>query len=453
MSTSETQSNYREIINPAFKPIVAIIGRQNVGKSTLLNRVAGKRLAIVEDLPGTTRDRLFADVSWNGIDFTLVDTGGIEFKDESHIAKGVRNQAESAIAEADLILFLGDVKDGIVALDLEIADLLRRTDKPVVLAVNKVDSTKLEAEAAEFNQLGFGEPLYISGYHGRGIAELLDKIVSLLKVPEIAPEADTAGMLKIAILGRPNVGKSLLLNTMLGQERAIVDDTPGTTRDAIDTILDFKGQNVLIIDTAGIRRRGKVDAGIEWYSVLRSFQAIARADVVLLVLEATEPATAQDTHIVGYVRQAEKGIIIILNKWDLINGGNKAEYTEHIHSRLKFVPYAPILFVSAKTGQGVNKIMPLALRINQERGRWIAPEAIDTVLQEAISAHAPPHSGTRQLVISSASQTGINPPSFAFNVNKSELVHFSYRRYLENQLRQSFGFAGTPIRLVFKSRG
>jgi GTP-binding protein len=304
------------------KPVIALIGRQNVGKSTLLNRIAGKPLAIVEDLPGTTRDRLFAEASWDNVEFTIVDTGGLEFQEGTVVAKGVRKQSETAIAEADVIIFLTDAREGLMPLDREIAGIIRKSEKPVILAVNKVDNEKHQSEAAEFYQLGFKDVIPLSAYHGRGVAELLDKVISLL--PEQTPEEEVkAEGIKVAIVGHPHVGKSLLLNTLLGKERTIVGDKPGTTRDAIDTILDFNGQSVILIDTAGIRRRGRVEAGIEFYSVLRSMRAIDRADIALVLVDATEPVTAQDAHITGYVEKAGKGIILLVNKWDLVTDKNK----------------------------------------------------------------------------------------------------------------------------------
>ncbi len=317
----ENQLDTRHVGVRVSKPVVAIIGRQNVGKSTLLNRLAGKQIAITEDLPGTTRDRILADVSWQGTEFIVVDTGGLEPQPESPVAKGVKEQVETAITEADVIIFLLDVRDGVTPVDLELANKLRQVKKPILLVANKADNDRLEIGAVEFYQLGLGEPLAISAHHGRGVAELLDKIIPLL--PVSAPHEVEPEMMKIAIVGRPNVGKSMLLNALLGEERAIVDDIPGTTRDALDTKLDFQGQNVLIIDTAGIRRRGKLEAGIEWYSVLRALRAIDRADVALLVIDATEPFTAQDMHIAGYIQQAVKGIVLVVNKWDLVTAEHK----------------------------------------------------------------------------------------------------------------------------------
>jgi len=433
------------------KPIVAIIGRQNVGKSTLLNRMAGKPIAIVADLPGTTRDRIFADVSWQEAGFTIVDTGGLELRPRSTMAQGVREQVEVAIAEADAIIFLVDVRDGVIPSDSEIADMLRQSSKPIVLVANKADNAKLETGAVEFYQLGLGEPLVISAYHGRGIAELLDKIITLLPAPP--PIKAEPEVMKVAIVGRPNVGKSMLLNALVGGERAIVDDAPGTTRDAIDTLFDFDGQSVLLIDTAGIRRRGRLGVGVERYSVLRALRAIDRADIALLVLDATELVTAQDMHIAGYIQQAAKGIVLVVNKWDLVADGNIKEYHKYILRQIKFMSYASVLCISAKFGQGVDKVMPEARRVYQERFKRLPTAAVNSVVQQAVAAHSLPRSGTKQLKVLYATQAEVNPPTFVFFVNDVGLIHFSYRRYLENKLRQSFGFAGTSIRLVFKTRG
>jgi len=433
------------------KSIVAIIGRQNVGKSTLLNRVAGKPIAIVADLPGTTRDRIFADISWQGAGFTIVDTGGIELKPQSTIAQEVKEQVEVAITEADVIIFLADVKSGVMPTDLEIADMLRQTSKPIMLVVNKADNVRLETGAAEFYELGLGEPLVISAYHGLGTAELLDRIITLLPAPspiEAKPE-----IMKVAIVGRPNVGKSMLLNALLGEERAIVDETPGTTRDAIDTLLDFDGQSVLFIDTAGVRRRGRLGVGVERYSVIRALRAIDRADVVLLVLDATEMVTAQDMHISGYIQQAVKGIVLIVNKWDLAEAKDTTESSRYIKSKFKFISYAPVLYTSAKFRRGVDKIMPQVCKTYQERLKRLPTAAVNSVVQQATAAHHPPRSGGKQLKILYATQAEVNPPTFVFFVNDAKLIHFSYQRYLENKLRQSFGFASTPIDLVFKTRG
>ena len=433
------------------RPIVAIIGRQNVGKSALLNRLAGKRLAIVEDLPGTTRDRIFADISWQGIDFTLVDTGGLVPEAKSTIAEGVNEQIQAAITESDVIIFLVDVRDGLTPSDLAIADWLRKVSKPRLLVANKADNPRFEMEAVEFYQLGFGEPLPVSAYHGRGIAELLEKIVALLPVaPPVEAEPE---VMKIAIVGRPNVGKSMLLNALLGQERTIVSETPGTTRDAIDTWLDFNGESVLLIDTAGIRRRGRLGVGVERYSVIRALRAIDRADIALLVIDASEMVTAQDMHIAGYIRQVGKGVLLVVNKWDLVPDKNLAEWNKYIKTQFKFMPFAPVLYISAKLGQGVGKIIAQAHQIYQERLKRLATSAVNDVIQQALAAHNLPRAGGKRLKVLYATQAEVNPPTFVFFVNDSRLVHFSFQRYLENKLRQAFGFTGTPIRLVFKTRG
>ena len=433
------------------KPIVAIVGRQNTGKSTLLNRLAGKRIAITADLPGTTRDRIFATVSWQETQFTVVDTGGLELKAQSTISQEINEQVKTAISEADAIVFLVDVRDGVTATDLEITDLLRRSEKPIVLVANKADNERLETQAVEFFELGLGEPLVISAYHGRGTSGLLDKIVSLL--PAMLPVSAEPEIMKVAIVGRPNAGKSTLLNALLGKERAIVDQIPGTTRDAIDTLLDFNGQSVLLIDTAGIKRRGRLGVGVGRYSVIRALKAIDRSDVALLVLDTTELVAAQDTHIAGYIQQATKGIVLVVNKWDLAMGKSQAEGTTYIRNRLKFTPYAPVLYISAKLGQGVDRVMPQVLKVFKERLKRIPTAEVNNLMQQAVAAHSPPRSGKRQLKFLYSTQAEVNPPTFVFFVNDARLIHFSYQRYLENRLRESFGFAGTPLRLVFKTRG
>jgi GTP-binding protein len=433
------------------KPVVAIVGRPNTGKSTLLNRVAGKRLAIIEDMPGTTRDRNLADVSWGGTEFTLVDTGGLEIKPDTAIARGIKAQIDTAIKDADVIIDLVDVTDGVTPADYEVADMLRKVNKPVLLAANKADNDRLETEALEFFELGLGEPIAISAIHGRGIADLLDSTVARLPPPvptEKAPEA-----IKVAIVGRPNVGKSMLLNALTGESRAIVDETPGTTRDAVDTLFDFNGQSVLLIDTAGIRRRGRVKAGVERYSVMRTHRAIDRADIVLLVLDATETVTTQDTHVGGYIQQAVKGMIIIVNKWDLVENKDTREWDKYIKDQFKFASYAPILYTSAKSGQGVAKIMPQVDQIFRERLKRPTTAAVNNVIQQAVASHTRPRKRGQQLKIFYATQAEVNPPTFVLFTNNAQLIHFSYRRYLENKIRQAFGFNGTPLRLIFKTRG
>jgi GTPase len=433
------------------KPIVAIVGRPNTGKSTLLNRIVKRPVAITEDLPGTTRDRNMADVVWNNVEFTLVDTGGLEIDPKSTIDKGIQAQVNTAIQEADVIIDVVDSKTGVTPIDSDIADLLRRAKKPVLVAANKADNNRLEAEALEFYELGLGELFVISATHGRGVAELLDRVVELL--PEKPPATIAPEGIKMAIVGRPNVGKSMLLNALVGSERSIVDDTPGTTRDAVDTPFVFDGQKMLLIDTAGVRRRGKVEHGVEQYSVVRTFRAIDRADVILMVLDATEMVTSQDTHIAGYIQEAAKGIILIVNKWDLIEEKDLAAWTQKVKSVFKFASYAPILYTSAKTGQGVNKIMPQVILIYQERQKRLSTSTVNDVIQQAVAGHNRPTSHGKQLKIFYATQAEVNPPTFVFFTNGADMVHFSYKRFLENTLRKAFGFEGTPVRLIFKTRG
>ena len=431
------------------KPIVAIIGRQNVGKSTLLNRLAGKRISIVEDLPGTTRDRVFTDVTWNDRSFTLVDTGGLELGMETEIDRGVKEQISQAMSEADAIVFMVDVKDGIMPADAEIADLVRRLKKPTLLVANKGDNDKLESQAVEFYQLGLGEPFVISAYHGRSTAELIEKIIAML--PENVPSLTEPEIMKVAIVGKPNVGKSMLLNAILGKERTIVSNVPGTTRDAIDTQVDFMGKQVLLIDTAGIRKRGQIETGIEQYSVIRSMHAIDRCDVALLVLDATEMFSAQDTHIAGYIQQAIKGIVIIVNKWDLVTNENQALWAENTRKQFKFMAYAPVMFISAKTGRSVQDVMPQAYLVYQERIKVVPEAELRGAMRDAVASHNLPRKGKMMLAVKGVTQVAVNPPTFVFKVNNTKLVHFSYKRFLENKLRESFGFTGTPLRIDFKA--
>jgi GTP-binding protein len=431
-----------------MKPVVAIVGRANVGKSTLFNRLAGRPVAIVEDLPGTTRDRVFADVSWQGWEMTLVDTAGLEVKPGSSLAQKVRTQVEMAITEADVILFMLDIRDGLVSADQEIADRLRGCGKPVILVANKADTAKLESQVSDFYRLGIGTPIAISAHHGRGIDELWRNVTAFLPGP--SPVEVDVKIPKLAIVGRPNVGKSMLLNAIVGEERSIVDQIAGTTRDAIDTVFNLNGQDLLLIDTAGVRRRGRVGVGLEYYSVIRALRAINRCDVALLVTDATEFLTAQDVHIAGYIKQAYKGMMVVVNKWDLVAGQSKEDYARQVEQWLKFMPHAPVLYVSAKFGEGVNKVLPKALEVWQERQKQLPEAVINTLIKDAVMSHTLPRKGSRQLEVFRAYQTGINPPSFAFMVNDPKLVHFSYQRYLENKLRQTFGFSGTSLKLLFK---
>jgi len=432
------------------KPVVAIIGRPNVGKSTLFNRLLGKRKAIVEDLPGTTVDRIHSDISWEGRDLTLVDCGGLEANPGPTMRRKVRDQVEKAIAGADLLLFLVDARDGVVPADGETADIVRRAGKPMMLVVNKVESPKQEAQVAQFYELGMGDPIPISAYHGHGIHELMQKVFERLPPP--TPASAEPESMKIAIVGRPNVGKSLLLNTLLGEERVVVDEVPGTTRDTIDTVLQYKGEMVTLIDTAGIRRRGRIDQGIERYSFQRTADAIERADIALLVVDAVEGITAQDIHILGYIHKAFKGAVLLVNKWDLVETGDTALWMEVVKRKTRFMPYIETHFISAKTGRGVDKILPLARRIYEERIRRLDQDLLDSIVRDAEAAKQSPKQGRRRLKVYKATQTAVNPPTFSFSVNDAKLVHFSYQRFLENKIRQYCGFKGTPLHLLFKSK-
>jgi GTP-binding protein len=441
-----------------MKPIVAIVGRPNVGKSTLFNRLIGERKAIVEDLPGTTRDRIYGDTEWNGRSFTVVDTAGLLFEEEddsaplAEIARRVREQAELAIAEADAIIFMVDSREGITAADAEVAEALRATYKPVILAANKADNQERALDAVEFYTLNLGEPIPMSAYHGIGTGDVLDRVAEAVPLVE---EEESEAAVKIAILGRPNVGKSSLLNRLLGQERSVVSAVPGTTRDSIDTPLEVDGTQVLLIDTAGIRRRGKIEHGIEQYSVLRALRAVERADVALLLIDAEEGITAQDTHIAGMILDQLKGVAILINKWDLVIKDNETfnEYTRGVREAFKFIPYAPLLFISAKSGQRVDQVIPLALEIAQERQRRVPTSELNRLLREATYDHPPTaiHKGAH-LRIYYATQPQVAPPVFLFFANNAEQIHWGYERYLENRIREKYGFTGTPLKIVFRSR-
>ncbi|HEV2066255.1 MAG TPA: ribosome biogenesis GTPase Der [Thermomicrobiales bacterium] len=442
------------------KPIVAIVGRPNVGKSTLFNRLIGERRAIVQNEPGTTRDRVYGTAEWVGHEFTVIDTGGLMDEDEvrsgaveseTYIAAQTRDQATSAIAEADVIVFMVDVMAGTTAGDAEIATMLRRADKPTILAVNKADSVQRRDLAYEFFELGLGDPIAVSAYHGNGTGDLLDKIVDSL--PEAEEEEETEGP-RIAIVGRPNVGKSRLLNALLGQERAIVSDLPGTTRDSLDTEIVWEGKKLTLIDTAGIRRRGRVEHGIERISVMRSMRAIDRADVVLLLIDATEDFTAQDLHIAGYVEEQKKGLVVVVNKWDLVEKDSTTmdAYRKRAQVQLDFLPYAPLVFISAKLGQRVDQVIDTALVVIKEREKRVSTAALNKMLNEAVAKHQPPSRPGKWIKFFYATQADVAPPTFIFFCNDPKLIHFSYRRYIENELREAFGFQGTPLRISFRSR-
>lgn len=431
-----------------MEPVVSVVGRPNVGKSTLFNRIAGAPIAIVEDLPGTTRDRIFASVDMLGRTVTLIDTGGLEPKPGDEMSRKIKKQVEIAIAESDAIIFVVDVREGLIAADQEIADHLRRLGKPVVLAANKAETDRLRHACGDFYRLGLGDPLPISGHHGKGIMELLEALGS--KLPAIDEQAGESVRPRLAIVGRPNVGKSMMVNALVGQERAIVDGTAGTTRDATDTVFKHGDTEVVLVDTAGMRKRGKAGTGLEYYTLVRTLRAINRCDVALLVMDASEFITAQDTHIAGYIKEACKGVILLINKWDLVDGDMRDEYIDVIDRRMKFIAHAPVLFVSALTGLGIKDIIPLGLEAWRERQKQLPDDVINKLIKEAVVAHAPPPRGTKRLEIVRAYQGGTNPPSFTFLVNDPALVHFSYERYLENRLRQTFGFAGTSVKMQFK---
>lgn len=431
--------------------IVAIVGRPNVGKSTLFNRIVGRRKAIVSEIPGTTRDRISAEVMISGKRFLLVDTGGLALGRNTEIQQEVGNQVDMAIDEASAILFVVDGKDGLTSVDEQIADMLRKSEKPIILIVNKIDNVKRGGNIHDFYRLGIGEPISISAYHGNGLDPLMTWIVSHINP---ITHNDDDGILKVAIVGRPNVGKSMLLNAIFGQDRVIVSDIPGTTRDAIDTILEYQGSKIVIIDTAGVRKRGRINRGIERYSVLRTLEAILRSDVVLLVVDTTELLTAQDMHIWGYTKDAYKGIALVVNKWDLATEWNiNLESAQpYIRSRLRAGEYVPIMYTSAKDLQGVNDLLPTAERIFEERRKKITTSALNRMLTRAVASSPLPRDKGKRLKLLYVTQTGINPPTFSFFVNDPKLVHFSYQRFLENRLRDSFGFEGTPIHLRFLSR-
>ncbi len=451
-----------------MKPLVAIVGRPNVGKSTFFNRMIGEQLAIVEDLPGTTRDRIYGETDWNGREFMLVDTGGLELGASDDITVRIRAQVQLAIEEADVIVFLVDARAGITEADTEIADMLRRSGKPVVLGANKADNAQRRQEAVEFYALGLGEPITLSSSQGTGTGDVLDAITDALPPAEAEAEAD-AEIPRVAIVGRPNVGKSSLVNAVLGSDRMIVSNIPGTTRDAIDSAVEHNGQRLILVDTAGIRRRGRVGPGVEKYSVLRATRAIERCDVAVLLIDATEGITAQDTHIAGEIHEAGRGVVVVINKWDIIKekraqhrAGTASPledeppdaqaFKEAVKRDLKFIPYAPMIFAAAKTGYHTGPILDAALKIFQERKRRIPTAKLNEVIKNAALRHPPAHIKGRVLRIYYATQAETSPPTFIFFVNDTELLHWSYQRYLENQLRLAFGFEGTAIRLHFRPR-
>lgn len=433
------------------KPIVAIVGRPNVGKSTLFNRLVGERIAIVEDKPGITRDRIYGSTEWAGRSFSLIDTGGIEIsKDE--LLQSIRAQAELAMEEADVILFLADAKDGLTPSDMEVAELLYRSGKPVVLAVNKADNRERMDTAYEFYQLGFGDPIPISSAHGLGVGELLDELVK--RLPEGGEEEYAEDVIKVALIGRPNVGKSSLVNAILGEERVIVSDQAGTTRDAVDTPFEKDGQPYVLIDTAGVRKRGKVYESTEKYSVMRAMRAIERCDVALIVLNAEEGLVEQDKHIAGYAHEAGKAAVIVVNKWDAVEKDDKSmnRFTRLVREQMSFMNYAPIVFVSAKTRQRLHRLLPLVDHVAEQHAMRVQTHVLNDVIVDAVAATPPPTDKGRRLKINYATQVSVKPPTFVLFVNDPELMHFSYERYLDNRIRAAFGFEGTPIRMIIRRK-
>ena len=434
------------------KPLVAIVGRPNVGKSTLFNRLTGKRISIVEDTPGVTRDRIYGDAEWLEHKFTLIDTGGIEPASEDKIAIQMRRQAELAIETADVIIFLTDGRDGLTSADREVAAMLRRCKKPVVLAVNKLDAPKYHEAIYEFYELGLGEPYILSGGQGIGLGDLLQAVCE--NFPK-ADETEEDKRIHIAIVGKPNVGKSSLTNAILGEERVIVSDVPGTTRDAIDTPFEKNGRQYVLIDTAGIRRKRAIeDESIERYSVIRSLAAIRRADVVLFVCDAEQGLSEQDVKIAGFVHEEGKPSIVIVNKWDLIEKDTNTmnKFKKDMDVDLAFMNYVPFLFISAKTGQRVQKVLDNVEEVYAQSIRRIPTGMLNDVLNEAVSMAEPPAQNGRRVKLYYATQVTIQPPTFVIFVNESTLVHFSYERYLDNYFRKTFGFTGTPIKILFRNR-
>jgi len=436
------------------KPVVAIVGRPNVGKSTLFNALAGEQISIVKDTPGVTRDRIYADVTWLNYNFTLIDTGGIEPESKDIILSQMREQAEIAIASADVIIFMVDVRQGLVDSDSKVANMLRRSGKPVVLVVNKVDSfQKMMTDVYEFYNLGIGDPVPVSSVGKLGIGDMLDEVVK--HFPESAAEDEEDERPRIAIVGKPNVGKSSIINKIVGESRVIVSDIAGTTRDAIDTDITYNGNEYVFIDTAGLRRKNKIKEELERYSIIRTVTAVERADVVLVVIDATEGVTEQDAKIAGIAHERGKGIIVVVNKWDAIEKNDKTiyEHTNRIKDILSFMPYAEVLFISAKTGQRVGKIFDTIDMVIENQNLRIQTGVLNEILSEAVAMQQPPSDKGKRLKIFYMTQVSVKPPTFVIFVNNKELMHFSYTRYLENKIRDTFGFRGTALRFIIRERG
>ncbi len=436
------------------KPIVAIVGRPNVGKSTLFNIFANSRISIVEDTPGVTRDRLYATAEWLDHEFMMVDTGGIEIMNADAIAVSIRQQAQIAIKEADVILFVCDARAGITSEDADVARLLRQSKKPIVLAVNKADSPKQEMNTFEFYNLGIGDPIPVSASNHLGLGDLLDAVVAKFPADKKQNELDDDDEIKVALIGRPNVGKSSIFNALVGEERSIVSDIAGTTRDAIDTPVVRNGQKYLFIDTAGMRRKAKVDEPIEKYSVMRSLRAVDRSDVGLMVFDAVEGVTEQDKRIVGYAHEAGKAVILVVNKWELYekDSSSTLRYTETLRKELVFLQYAPVMFVSAVTKQRIHRLPEVISYVAEQNAMRISTSILNQVIEDAVAINPPPTEKGKRLKILYVTQVKIKPPTFVIFVNEPEIMHFSYQRYLENKLRESFGFEGTPIQMIIRGK-
>ena len=437
----------------AQKPIVAIVGRPNVGKSALFNRIVGGRPAIVEDLPGTTRDRIYGDAEWRNREFKVVDTGGLEPDVPGTYTPLIRSQVEYALNEAEMVLFVVDTIHGITAADLEVADLLRRTNKPVLLIANKADNREREGAAVGFYELGLGEPIAISAHHGHGVADVLDMIVDSL--PPAEPIEDTEG-LRLAIVGRPNVGKSSLVNAILGEDRVIVSDVPGTTRDAIDTPFAFEDHDLVLVDTAGLRRRGSIEPGVEKHSAMRARRALDRAQVALCLFDLSEGFTAQDSHVIGFALDSFRGVVVVANKWDLVEDAEwtQEDWERRLRWKLKFASWISVRFISAVTGAGIPELLAEAVRVGEQRMRRVETGALNQAVRKAVAQKPPPTpSKNKRIKLLYVTQAEVDPPVFVFFLNDASAVHFSYRRYMENVIRRTFGFDGTAIRLVFRGRG
>lgn len=435
------------------KPIVAIVGRPNVGKSTLFNQIGKKRISIVDDMPGVTRDRIYLDAVWLGKPFVMIDTGGIEFSGDDKILSSMRDQAKLAMDEADVIVFVVDGRTGLTTSDEEVGKMLRTTKKPVILAVNKIDSPKQDNDIYEFYNLGLGDPIPIAAANALNLGDLLDAVVAAF--PDNSDEDEESDEIHIAVIGRPNVGKSSLVNTLLGEERVIVSDIPGTTRDAIDTHFKKDDIKFTLIDTAGMRRKAHIDEAIEHYSVLRSLRAIDRSDVVLMVINAVEGITDQDTKIAGYAHDSGKGVILVVNKWDIYENKDEKStlrFTEDLREKIGFLQYAPVIYISALTGQRVHRITDLAKYVADQQSMRIKTSVLNELLRDAIAINPPPSYKGKPLKVLFMTQAGIKPPKFIIFVNDPELMHFSYLRFLENKIRETFGFEGAPLKLIVRGR-